>query len=170
MPPTGLLTQNSDDPAINLLAPAYIWPVYDIGDDNDNTIFASNVSADTGVAIRDLFDFDQIATEASTDFWTAYLLGGYQYILTEDEDPETEPTVTLGVTDAQNGQGSIVFLETNGAKECPEIIVACVIAGTSAHEIGHLLNADEGEGGIMDSLSLSFSPTSIANIRNVTHP
>jgi hypothetical protein len=168
MPPTDLLAEESDDPTMNIFAPAYIWPVYDIGDDNDNSVFASNVAADAGQAIRDLFDFDQVATEASTEFWTAYLLGAYQYTLEYDNDPETEPQY-VGITDQLNGQGSVVFLESNGVKECFGSIEFCSIPGTSAHEIGHLLNADEGDGGIMDSVSLIFSPTSINKIRSVPH-
>lgn len=167
-PPTSLLTQNSDDPNANVLAPAYIWPVYDIGDNNDYTDFAANVAADTDVAVRALFDFDQVATEASTDFWTAYLLGGYQDTLATDDDPETEEEY-LGVTDVLNGQGSIVFFEPNGVKDCSGTTVYCSIPGTAAHEIGHLLSAQDGDGGIMDSVSLTFSPTSINRIRSVPH-
>lgn len=60
--------------------------------------------------------------------------------------------------------------ETNGPKECPEPGIICNEAETTAHEIGHLANADHGEGGLMDDLSLSFSPTSLRNIRISTHP
>lgn len=176
MPPTTLLTANngnpatsSDDPTRNVLAPAYIWPVYDIGDNNDNVPFMSNVQEPTNESITGLFDFDQIATEESTGFWTVYLLGGYQYILARDEDPETETQVTLGVSDG-TGIGSIVFLETNGIKECPEPILACNIPATSAHEIGHLVSAEHDDGGIMNDDYLSFSPTSIARIRGLSHP
>ncbi len=126
----------------------------------------------TGDAIRSLFTgFNQQATEASEDFWTVYLLGGYQYTIDRDEDPETEaPNVFAGVTDVQNGMGSIVFMETNGPKECNLTGSFCIIADTAAHEIGHQANADHGEGGIMDGLSNSFSPTSLSSIRNSTHP
>lgn len=162
---------NSDDPTKNILAPAYIHPIYDIGDDNDYTVFASNVSADSGPAVRDLFDFDQIETEDSEDFWTAYLLGGYQYTIQTDEDPETESNDSVvGVTDAQNGVGSIVFMETNGPKECNSNVIFCNIAATAAHELGHLLNATDNDGGIMSDQSLSFSPISLNRIRYVPHP
>lgn len=169
MPPTSLLTQNSDDPAVNLLAPAYIWPVYDIGDNNDNTQFTVNVAANSGQAIRDLFDFDNLATEASPEFWTAYLLGAYQYTVEFDNDPESE-LLYAGISDDQNGQGSVVFWEPHGAKECLSTPAACSVPGSAAHEIGHLLNADDGDGEIMDSVSLIFSPTSLNKIRSVPHP
>jgi hypothetical protein len=162
---------NPDDPNTNILAPAYIHPVYDIGDNNEYTVFSANVSANTGPAIRDLFDFDQIATEASTDFWTAYLLGGYQHTIDADDDPESgDGAGQVGVTDAQNGVGSIIFMETNGPKECTLSPIFCNIAATTAHELGHLLNAFEGDGGIMDDESLSFSPTSLAKIRAIPNP
>ncbi len=169
MPPTDLLTEESDDPAMNILAPAYIWPVYDIGDNNDFTVFSSNVAAHTGEAIRDLFDFDQVDTEDSPVFWTAYLLGAYQYTIFFDDDPES-PDVAFGVTDEQNGQGSMVFFELHSLSECVSTPIICSLPGTSAHELGHLLNALEGDGGIMDNESLSFSPTSLDKIRNVSHP
>jgi len=169
MPPADLITANSDDPNNNILAPAYIRVLYDVGDSNDNTTFAANVSATGGAAIRSLFDFDQVATESNVDFWTAYLLGGYQYIIQQDHDPFTEDQ-TLGITDAQNGQGSILFFETGGVKDCFGTSFDCSLPATTAHEIGHLLNADHTDGGIMDQLSLAFSPTSIKKIRNVTHP
>ena len=170
------MTANSDDPTANINAPAgniyaqaYIHPVYDIGDNNTNVLFTANVNAATGADIRALFDFDQSATEASVEFWTAYLLGGYQYVLGRDGDPSTE-AAPVGVTDEQNGVGSIVFMEVNGPKECTVSPDYCSIADTSAHEIGHLLNADHGEGGIMDGIGHNFSPTSLRNIRRVLHP
>lgn len=157
----------------NIFAQAYVTPVYDVTTDvTDNHFFQTNVDEHTGDAIRSLFTgFNQQATEASEDFWTVYLLGGYQYTIDRDEDPETEaPNVFAGVTDVQNGMGSIVFMETNGPKECNLTGSFCIIADTAAHEIGHQANADHGEGGIMDGLSNSFSPTSLSSIRNSTHP
>lgn len=47
MPPLSLLTENSDNPNANVLAPAYIWPVYDLEGSNENTDFAANVADDT---------------------------------------------------------------------------------------------------------------------------
>jgi hypothetical protein len=161
---------NGDNPATNVFASAYIRPIYDIGDNNNSVSFVGNVSADTGAAVRNLFDFDQISTETDTEFWTAYLLGGYQHTIAEDEDPEIEPAgSTLGITD-DNTVGSVVFMEVNGPKECPEQIIDCSIAATSVHEISHLLNTDDGDGGIIDGINLSFSPTSLAKMRTATHP
>lgn len=168
-PPTSFLTANGDDQNVNVLAPAYIHPVYDIGDNNDYTVFAANVSADTPQAVRDLFDFDQVATEASTEFWTVYLLGGYQYTIARDGDPVIE-LPDVGITDVQNGRGSIVFMETNGLTECTIDPDICNIADTAAHEIGHLLNANEGDGGIMDRIGHNFSSSSLKKIRDITHP
>lgn len=178
--PDRSLLQNNDVPCSNIIrtgcnvfAPSYIRPVEDVASDvRDNSIFQANVSEDTTVGVNSLFvDFDQRVTEASTVYWTAYLLGGYQHTIDQDEDPETEaPNSTVGVTDSQNGQGSVVFLETNGPKECNGGGIFCDMAETAAHEIGHLANADHNQGGLMDDLDYSFSPTSLRAIRNSTHP
>lgn len=134
------------------------------------------MDADTPVAIRDLFDFDNVSLEASTEFWTVYLLGGYQYTAETDEDPESEGAdTTVGVADQLNGQGAIVFWETSGLNECsistvPSPPFLCSIEVTAAHEIAHLLGADDGEGGIMSFLSQSFTPISILRMREATHP
>jgi hypothetical protein len=126
--------------------------------------------------VRDLFDFDNIATEASSEFWTAYLFAGYQPRIGEDEDPETEGAdTTVGVTDALNGQGSIVFWETLAVQECQVTLFPppphfCDGPSTSAHEIAHLLNALDGEGGLMSNLSRTVSPISLRKIREVMHP
>lgn len=182
-PPDLGYLQSSDIPCsatvltnCNIFAQAYVVPLYDvISDVTDNHFFQANVDEHSGDAIRSLFTgFDQQATEASEEFWTVYLLGGYQYTIDRDGDPETEwaipANVFAGVTDVQNGMGSIVFMETNGPKECTLPGSFCIIADTAAHEIGHQANADHGEGGIMDGLSNSFSPLSLSNIRNSTHP
>jgi hypothetical protein len=164
--PTDLTTTDS-----NALAPAYIRPKYSLTGSGSETVFLANIAADTGQAIRAAFQFFNVDTEDSTNFWTAYLLSGYQYTVDTDSDPITEAVeLQVGVTDAQNGQGSIVFFESLNPRECFVGGVGCDIHATKVHEIGHLLNADHGEGGLMDSLSINFSATSLTAIRSVTHP
>jgi hypothetical protein len=161
--------EDSDNPTANHLVPAYMIPKYDVGDNNNSSIFQANVSTDDGIGVRELFDFDQIATEASQEFWTVYLLAGYQYTTDEDDDSESE-NETLGVTDIQNGVGSIIFRETGGVKECPTPGIFCDLYETQLHELGHLLNANHNEGGLMDDFSLNFSDQSLLAIRMSTHP
>lgn len=172
------LLQDNDTPSLNAFAPAYIRPTYDIGDNNNSTNFHLNLT-DNIATRQSLYDFDQIATEASSDFWTVYLWFGYQYIVTRDEDPETDNS-TVGVADDPTftgmGQGAVIFLETNGAKECPEIppfptqAVFCNVHATKVHELGHIFRAQHGQGGVMDDLSLEFDPRSLVLIRSTTHP
>lgn len=177
--------EDSDDPALNRLAQGYIRPIYDVGDNNQSTIFFSNVAAQTNNAIRDLYDFDQLSTEAQIDFWTIYLLSGYQYTVGRDEDPEVEFTNSVvGVADGEpdgtgifRGQGVVVFLEANGPKECPASgnqpplpAEYCNISSTKLHEIGHQMGADHGEGGVMDDLTTFFSNISLAIIRSRDYP
>lgn len=168
------LLEDSDSPTLNAFAPAYIVPKYDIGNNNDSTPFQLNVATDDVQGVQALFtDFNASNTEASEDFWTIYLLSGYQYVEIEDADPETEAQ-TVGVMDdptlTGSGTGAVVFLETNGAKECFGSAVFCNISATKIHEIGHLFRADHGQGGVMDDQSLIFAPPSLAVIRGTVHP
>jgi hypothetical protein len=175
MPHTSMM-QSSDNPDDNRFAPAYIRPVYDIGDNNENTNFAVNVREHSGEAIRELFDFDQVATEDSEDFWTVYLLGAYQYTTELDGDPDEEDPNDpddygwVGVADEQNGQGALILFEPHRIGDCHFGPIFCNIPGTAVHEIGHLLNADHDDGGIMATESLVFSAQSIARMRAVLHP
>jgi hypothetical protein len=148
----------------NALAVAYVRPKYDLSGANDETTFIANISANTGSAIRNAFQFDNVADDTNTDFWTIYLLSGYQHVLAEDGDPSSEATagdLVAGITDQQNGQGSIIFLEPLSVGECLGTVIACAIATSKIHEVGHLLNADHTEGGVMDNLTVNYSATSL---------
>ncbi len=178
--------EDSDDVELNRLGPAYTRPKYDIGDNNDNTIFFLNVTTPSNAALRDMYDFDQIATENKVDFWTVYLLSAYQPPIQFDEDPESEYDESVaGRADGEEvfgifrGQGAIVFLEVNGAKECPAVgsqppsaAEYCNINATKLHEISHRFGTEDNanEGGVVDSLTTYFSPTSLAIIRNADYP
>lgn len=171
---TSVLMQNSDSPSSNVLAQAYIRPVYDL-DGNGVSYFAKNI-ADPGEfqEVRDVFNFENIGTADSSDFWTVYLLNGYQYTVGEDNDPETEVNVTVGIADnGPNPQGAIVFMESIGAKDCAVtggMILLCDRPSTVAHEVVHLFGPADGEGGLMSGLSNILSPTSLAKIRARVHP
>lgn len=166
--PDTSLVQDSDNAGQNVFAPAYVRPIYDIGDNNDLVPFVLNVARDRAAAIIATYDFDSVATEADPAFWTVYLLGAYQYVRGEDRDPGTEPA-TLGVADALNGRGANVYNEPLRAAEVP---ISAILnnATTTAHEIGHLFNGDHPDGGLMGLTSATFSDITLASIRSVSHP
>lgn len=81
MPQIAGYLEANDDRNTNVFADAYVRPVYDIGDNNDNTQFTVNLLNNETNYMRSLFDFDSNINEADTEFWTIYLLGAYQDIV-----------------------------------------------------------------------------------------
>ncbi len=168
-------------------APAYVLPVFDLAGGQNNVPFVLNITPD---GTKDVYRFDNIATEADVDFWTVYLLGTYQPETNEDGDPDDEGA-TLGIVDKINGVGAKVFEE-----DLKEITPTAVKneAATTAHEIGHLFNgmhvdcdiaavpavdaahpAQPASGcGLMAQTttrtSAAFSLKSLNKIRSVAHP
>ncbi len=167
------LIQDSDDPAQNVYAPAYVRPTYDLGGD-DSVPFVLNVATDDAAGVIATYAFDNVGTEADPDFWTVYLLGAYQYVVERDADGRNE-SATLGIVDDINGLGANVFAESL-AEFAPKPL--CTSATTAAHEVGHLFFGSHGrhgfDGGLMDQCgdrtSLSFTAATLAKIRSVLHP
>lgn len=149
----------------NVLLPAYIVPKYDLTGSGDNILFSRNV---TDADITNIYNahFDNRGTEASSDFWTIYLLGGYQWILPTtnspedwDADPDLDAVAHTGNSfafakvDALNGIGVTMFTELNRSREQDNINVFNSVVNptvamwqnrpvgakyTVAHELGHL--------------------------------
>lgn len=185
------LVRASDDQTINVFAPVYIRPVYDVDDPSDNGFFQRNASGLTQADTRDLFvDRDLTNTNTDVEFWTVYVLGAYQTARSEDNDPDFEsqtsprfgqadgiPTTMLG-----DGSGVAIFQEAHGSKEIvnypndPANPSLRCVATTVAHEIGHLLSGQHGDGSLMSDgagfiTSNQFSPTTIRRIRaELLHP
>jgi hypothetical protein len=166
-----------DNSAANAFGPAYICPVFDLAGNDDFVPFKLNLPDKTTPTIRNLWagSFNNVSSEAHPDFWTAYLLAGYQGIKEEDGDPDSEienPGVLLGICDC--GQGAVVFLEA--VREISSQGPNCRAAATAAQEMGHLLGAEDIDGGIMGgtgvtcSTSPAFTDISINKMRNSTHP
>jgi hypothetical protein len=159
-----------DNSAANAFGPAYICPVFDLAGNDDFVPFVLNLAANTGVAVRNLYSFDNVSTEGDPGFWTAYLLAAYQPVLNEDGDPDSELAVkvTLGISDLV--QGGVVFLETiREISSGPN----CTIAATAVHELGHLMGAVHEDGGIMGggcATSPSFTDPSLDKIRRRPNP
>ena len=175
-----------DSPANNLFAAAYIRPVYDIGDNNNSVPFAANLAEESPTAKRALYDFDQKATEASVDFWTVYLLGAYQYIPSQDYDPDFEASLVAGIVDStpgsdaqgdliRDGWGALLFFEMeregrNKRAEGHPVSEFALSPYWVPHEIAHLFGARHTDQGLMSQTSGSFSPKSLDRIRRTPHP
>lgn len=186
-PDMGRLTAGSDDPAANVLAPAYVRPVYDIAaDTRDDGYFQANAYTATPELTRSMFsDRDLTSTNTDSGFWTVYVLGSYQGESHEDNDPSTEgalfgiadgiPTTALG-----DGSGVLIFLELHSAQEIvafPTTNPALATqANTVAHEVGHLISGQHGDGGIMTDATLTitsdqFDPVTLRRLRRfLIHP
>lgn len=165
------LIQDSDDPAQNVFAPAYVRPIYDIGDSNDNAGFVLNTpGAGTPADLISTYDFDSEGTHNNSEFWTVYLLGAYQYAIAADGDGEGN--VTFGAADGRFGaRGASVFFE--GLSEGTPTTYFNN-AATTAHEIGHLFSGDHFDGGLMEQsgtrASLAFTEITLNFIRSITNP
>lgn len=157
-----------DNSAANAFGSAYICPVFDLTGNEDFVPFVLNIASTSATVLQGVYSFDNMASEADAEFWTAYLLAGYQYVVGEDDDPDSEPA-TLGASDTI--RGGVVFVETIGehAASGPN----CTVAATAVHEVGHLMGAEHVDGGIMGSACNTlpaFTDASIDRIRRRTNP
>ena len=160
------LLQDSDDPNLNRLARAYVRPTYDLAHhEEDDVQFAANsptvVDSDGTILSNPiaLFSFGAYAHEDNPDFWTVYVLNGYQDFTPDDCDPRNAGDIgaLARISDFPNGHGAIVFLEAiaeyhrylslQGLPVPDQARANAIIA----HEIGHLFGAHEGEQGLMDA-------------------
>lgn len=168
----------SDDPSLNVFAPAYVLPTYDLTGTSESVPFRLNSPTDDPPSLVSTYEFDNAAYEADPAFWTVYLLGAYQPSRREDKDPAKERAV-VGHVDALNGQGASVFMETSRVEEVGS--GGDVFEGRSntalfaAHEIGHLFNGAHGDGELMGPkrgglAGPHFSDTTLARIRRILHP
>jgi len=121
----------------NALAEAFVLPVFDVGDNNDNVPFQRHFN--TTQERINAMDWDS-AGQNSTSFWVAYLLGGFEYSTGNDLDPGTQEAIA-GTTFDPVG-GSIIWMAVFADPDRPN-------AGTFTaqqeereivvHEIGHAL-------------------------------
>jgi hypothetical protein len=131
----------------NTFTPAYVKPYYDLPLSNENTTFwlntnVMNLANPTAGEIQPYFSFGNVATEADVRFWTIYLKAAYQFDVREDGDPLANGN-TLGIVDALNGQGALIFFEQTRLNEInnpgtrPVGRIYMVV-----HEMGHLFDGD----------------------------
>jgi len=172
----------------NVLASAYIRPEEDLTGNQGNVPFSLNVS-DMGIDNLVQIYFQDIGSESSQDFWTIYLFGAYQHLITEDSDPD--------VGDAKYGTTgtieSTIFMELGRAREYEDIDNGSPpgvdvwrnrpVANkfTTVHEVGHLFGADHFDGGsattdygimglTITRTSAIYNDYSIKIIRMATNP
>jgi hypothetical protein len=171
------LVQYSDKPEENVFAPAYVKPIYDLSNPTPKVPFVLNYADTQYQTLLSYYyaQFDNKANFGNSDFWTAYLLGAYQGILTEDWDGKGDKASLFGVCD--NRFGASVFLEPGRLKESTRYASnpSVSLAATTAHELGHLFrNSDTRDGGLMTwpnrRKRATFSDDNLANIRDTVYP
>jgi hypothetical protein len=169
--------QDSDNPAVNVFAPAYVRPQYDVGDNNDFVPVVLNYPSEgTAEQFISHYDFDAVATEADPGFWTVYLLAGYECDAQGDLDPLEEqqrnPSLTaVANSDNFNGLGAVLYLEMF-AEFGTQLTGGDTIDYTAGHELGHLFNGAHQDGGLMaaSNATTSFAPITLDRIRSIAHP
>ena len=150
----------------NALLPAYVRRETNfLPGSHENIPFDANV---TEAEIDKIFvdHFNNGASESSSDFWTVYLLGAYQFIkptTSSLEDWDGDPDLKLnpnrgnsfafGQVDNLNGKGAVIYTELNRSTEYKNIDVLNSFLNpsilswemrpigakyTTVHEIGHL--------------------------------
>jgi hypothetical protein len=149
--------QDSDDPAENIYAAAYLRPRYDGGGAlsfNGAVPFALNIFTESkqGSFLEPQLKLGQNSNAPgieSDGFWVVYIQLAYQGGVTEDLDPKKGEEPLGGITDRfeffddatseasvpQGGQGSLVFLETD--RDADLTLGRDFRIRTAPHEVGH---------------------------------
>jgi hypothetical protein len=142
----------------NALLKAYVIPEYDLTGSHTEIPFSSNVTATKIALINSNADyFNNIALEARTDFWTIYMVGGYQF--TDESDNDPAGSITWGRADALTGGiGLFTFNELNRPTENNVLDQRVLPPGidvwrnrpvdpkyNTIHELGHLFNGEHDD-------------------------
>ncbi|MEK6674438.1 MAG: hypothetical protein AABZ47_02150 [Planctomycetota bacterium] len=139
--------------------PAYVVPVYDVGDNNMSVPFVLNVPNGGTVAAQ---DWDSKSLN-SNDFWVAYVLEAFQRAFDRDRDPDTE-VVTLGVTANPDG-GSLSFIEAIRDGTSNPVVRE---QNNIVHETGHAVGRS-GDEPVTDEAS-NFNANYLEHIRSAARP
>jgi hypothetical protein len=176
---------NGDSIAHNVLALAYIRPVYDINNVGNglSPLFKANIDGFTvGDQLDSIIAFENRMTEEDEQFWTVYLLNAYQGFSYEDGDgmtpgdgfaPPMDERPAVGFT-TYNNLASFIFVEPAGSKECnsrPSTqLYSCDGAAITAREVAIALGAKEEDGGLLNLDNTVLSAQSLDKIRNKLYP
>jgi hypothetical protein len=116
------LMQRSVDAALNLFAPAYIQPVYDLGPGSKQPGFNRNVEDE----LKEIQDQLESGREkvSTNEYWVAYIQGAFQgpTVPTPDRSGDADPNIEGGIGGATPTffdtsppsdlrQGSLIFVE-----------------------------------------------------------
>lgn len=181
MPDIGWM-QDSDDPLRNKFARAFIRPTYDLTHNDGALPFVLNMPK-SNPASPDPSDadflavskFDNFTLRNDPDYWAVYLLGAYQPPQGDDLDPDDSDSY-FGIT--CYCLGSLVFVEITAdaaghqltAESSPGYQFYFDPRDTPVHEVAHLLNATDSDGGFMQDQYEQFSPTSLNYMRGTRVP
>ena len=185
-----------DNRLTNILALAYIRPVYDVGSGLAR-LFKVNIDDFNETSLNEIIAFDNRmtpdypGTDMDPQFWTVYLLNAYQGYTQFDGDgnliytsngqtPRVEaiPSPTplneepdVGYT-TSFGLASLVYVEAGGPKECTitEPIYFCSMPAITAREVARALGAELGDGGLLDRQNNVLSKDSLVKIRRQVYP
>ncbi|MEP7214119.1 MAG: L-type lectin-domain containing protein [Acidobacteriota bacterium] len=187
--PERLLIQEFDNRGQNVLALAYIRPVYDLDGNGTSQQFKANIDGFTGDPLDPMIAFDNRMTEQDAQFWTIYLLNAYQGWSSKDGDgvwipssngyrhgamvaPPDPEDADVGFT--YSSLVSFVFVEPSGTKECnsrpSKRFYACDVSAITAREVAIALGAQPNDGGLLDLDSTVLSVDSLRKIRGNTVP
>jgi hypothetical protein len=147
------LMQNSDDPAKNIYAAAYIRPVYDgagpVNNTNNQSDILFDLNVPTGPSVVAQIGIGQSSADNENDsYWVAYIQVAYQGDENADLDLNNEPglggiTVTSSTADFVHseadvpvgGDGSLIYIETLRDLNANKGVDARRRA--APHEVGH---------------------------------
>ena len=150
--------------------PSYVTVLFDLANPTTNAPFVLNFADDNTGTLTAAYRFDNVGTEASTNFWTVYALGAFQLTTDSDADPNNEGG-TFGIVDDFIGQGCLIFGEV--MREYP-VTASVSEPFTVSHEIGHLFDGRHEDLGLMQQSSTrtntDFTPITLNRIRTIAHP
>ncbi|MFQ6029974.1 MAG: hypothetical protein ACE5Q6_21075, partial [Dehalococcoidia bacterium] len=186
------LSQESDDPKKNRLAPGYIRPRHNGGTDPSHNAkdFSFDVNVESRVEVPNVKYYNKRQSNSNIwYFWNIYVLNVFQLDLNLDNDPDTEKSL-LGVTGFTIPKGGIQTTRdyVNLAMETyrdlcgdlnPQAGVRDGADAVALHEIGHAFGGEhrrgDSDGGVMTATrcankSTEFSDATLNKMRSGVSP